>query len=69
MRALVFGSNGGLGLRIVNQLCDAGHQVVAVARSPEKLSTNHADVEKVAVPDLTNSQAIESLLGKGIGTI
>ncbi|MEO1227448.1 MAG: NAD(P)H-binding protein [Myxococcota bacterium] len=37
MRIIVFGANGGLGQRVWKAAVDAGHEVVAFVRSPQKL--------------------------------
>src|SRR5258706_14807829 len=42
MKILVLGSTGGIGCEIVSQALERGHEVTALARSPEKLSLQHA---------------------------
>jgi nucleoside-diphosphate-sugar epimerase len=52
MKILITGSNGYLGSQLAVYLAKAGHQVVATARSPEKISSvvqNQCQIEKLAL--------------------
>jgi putative NADH-flavin reductase len=43
MRLFVFGASGGVGAQLLRQALDSGHQVTAVARTPESIP-DHADL-------------------------
>ncbi len=42
MKVLIIGATGATGAMAVQQALDAGHEVVALARAPEKLAVTHA---------------------------
>jgi uncharacterized protein YbjT (DUF2867 family) len=44
MNLLVLGATGATGRLVVKQALAAGHQVNALVRSPEKLTTRHANL-------------------------
>lgn len=48
MRIAVFGATGAVGRLVVRRALDAGHEVVAHARSPEKLGVSHPALRVVA---------------------
>jgi putative NADH-flavin reductase len=77
MRVVVFGASGGVGLASVQRCLDAGHQVTAFVRSPEKFSIKHEAlaIEKGDVLDgdavarvLRGKDAVLSALGPAKGT-
>jgi putative NADH-flavin reductase len=41
MKIAVFGANGGIGIEVVKQALDAGHEVVGVVRNRRKLPVSH----------------------------
>ncbi|MEP6986962.1 MAG: SDR family oxidoreductase [Chloroflexota bacterium] len=41
MKIIVFGANGGIGSKVVEQALEAGHQVTAVVRRPESITLQH----------------------------
>ena len=47
MKLIVFGSTGGIGRQVIIQALETGHQVTAVARSPEKLAIQNDRLEVV----------------------
>lgn len=73
MKLAIFGATGRSGIPLVQQALDAGHEVVALVRSPEKMPIMHerltlvkgdatqaADVERVITGDV---DAVLSVLG------
>lgn len=71
MRIAVFGATGGTGRHVVDQACQAGHEVRAVVRNPTKLDKRpgltvlEADVmDPVAIaPAIAGCDAVVSALG------
>jgi putative NADH-flavin reductase len=71
MRLIIVAATGGIGRHLLRQALDAGHDVTAIARSPEKITepvrTAHADLAHPDVPALTeaigDADAILSALG------
>lgn len=59
MKLTVFGATGGTGKLIVERALGAGHDVLAYARSPEKLVARH-DRLQVVKGELSDAAAIES---------
>lgn len=47
MKLSIFGSTGRTGLQLVSQALEQGHEVTALARSPEKLDQKHEKLEVV----------------------
>jgi putative NADH-flavin reductase len=72
MRLTIFGASGRTGRLLVAQALEAGHQVVALARTPSKLGIEHEqlsviqgdvlDAEKVSTA-VAGSDAVLSVLG------
>ena len=72
MRIVVFGASGGTGSHIVEQALEAGYEVTAFVRNPEKLGIEHPnltifqgdvlDAEKVAQA-IAGQEAVLSALG------
>jgi nucleoside-diphosphate-sugar epimerase len=58
MRVTVFGATGGIGRFVVELLLDAGHQVIAFARTPAKLTTTHPGLTVIS-GELSDAAAIQ----------
>lgn len=75
MRVLVAGATGMVGGYVVEQALARGHQVIAVARTPARLTIEHPDLSKFAA-DIEDAGAVAPLLAEvdavistvGIGT-
>ncbi len=72
MRIVVFGANGGTGRLLTEQALDAGHEVVAVTRRPDRFPLAHHDLSVVeadvhdreaVVRAVEGAQAVLSTLG------
>lgn len=72
MKIVVFGASRGIGFEIVKQALEAGHNVTAFVRSPEKFTLKHANLsvyqgdsmDAVAVERaITGQEAVTSALG------
>jgi putative NADH-flavin reductase len=61
MKLLVLGATGGIGLEIVRQAIDGGHQVTALVRTPERLK-EFGDHLTVIQGDVLNSGELERAL-------
>lgn len=59
MKIAVFGANGRIGSRIINEALNRGHDVTAVVRHPEDYTLIH-DHLKVARADLFKAQDVET---------
>jgi len=64
MKLIVFGSTGGIGRQVVLQALDAGHQVTAVARRPDKLAIRHERLQVVFGDALDLVSFQQSLVGQ-----
>jgi putative NADH-flavin reductase len=53
MKLTIFAATGGIGRQILEQAADAGHDVTAVVRNPEKLPTELSRPVRVVTADLT----------------
>lgn len=60
MNLIVFGSTGSVGMYIVKQALQEGHQVTAFTRSPEKLATLQQPLLKIFKGDLADEQAVHT---------
>ena len=58
MRVLVAGATGAIGRRLVPQLLERGHEVVATTRSPEKTATLEAMGAEPVVLDVLDGAAV-----------
>ena len=47
MKIIVFGANGGIGSKVVEQALEAGHQVTAVVRRPSSITLQHPQLKVV----------------------
>ena len=45
MKVAVIGATGPTGMCVVQQALDAGHEVVALVRSPEKMTIQHDNLQ------------------------
>src|SRR3954452_11237340 len=62
MRCAVIGGTGYVGVRLVDRLLDAGHEVAALVRSPYKLAaTGWAERVDVVPGDLADPAALAAL--------
>jgi putative NADH-flavin reductase len=61
MKLLILGATGGIGLEIVRQAIDGGHQVTAFVRTPERLK-EFGDRIAVMRGDVLNSAELERAL-------
>jgi NAD(P)-dependent dehydrogenase (short-subunit alcohol dehydrogenase family) len=61
MKLLILGATGGIGLEIVRQAIDRGHQVTAFVRTPERLK-EFGDRIAVIQGDVLNSAELERAL-------
>ena len=61
MKLLILGATGGIGLEIVRQAIDGGHQVTAFVRTPERLK-EFGDRIAVIQGDVLNSGELEQAL-------
>ena len=61
MKLLILGATGGIGLEIVRQAIDAGHQVAALVRTPERLK-EFAGRMAVIQGDVLNSAELDRAL-------
>lgn len=59
MKITVFGSTGGTGLALLQQALHRGHQVLAFAREPQKISISDPRL-KVIQGDVLDRQAVQS---------
>jgi putative NADH-flavin reductase len=76
MKLLILGPTGGTGQQLVSQALDAGYQVTAFARSPDKIASRHDRLRIVAgdfldagnpLGDAMRGQdAVVSALGRGL---
>ena len=57
MKLLIFGSTGKTGRELVNQALDAGYEVTAFARNPQKMEIRH-DRLTVVKGDITDADSI-----------
>jgi len=58
MKIAIFGGTGRTGQHLVQEALSKGHQVVALARTPSKLSVKNPSLS-VIQGDVTNAQAVE----------
>ncbi len=61
MKIVVFGASHGVGLEVVKQALEAGHQVTAFVRSPDKFSLTHPNLS-VFKGDAMDADAVEQAI-------
>lgn len=61
MKIVVFGASRGVGLQVVEQALEAGHQVTAFVRSPEKFTVKHPNLT-VFKGDSMDAAAVEKAI-------
>jgi len=66
MKLIVFGSTRGIGRQVVAQALDAGHQVTAVARRPEKVTIQHERLRVVSGDALELASFQQALTGQEV---
>ena len=76
MKLIVFGATGGVGQHLVRMALEAGHEVTAFVRTPDKLETKEGiqiiqgdafDAQSVAAA-IIGHDAVISCLGSSTGT-
>jgi putative NADH-flavin reductase len=68
MQILVIGATGGTGREIVKQALERGHDVVALARNPAKVTTKHERL-RVAQGDVMDRASIEAALAGCVAVV
>ena len=58
MKVVVFGASGGTGCHIVDQALEAGYEVTAFVRSPEKLGIEHCNLT-IFQGDVMDAESVE----------
>ena len=61
MKIIVFGANGGIGSKVVEQALEEGHQVTAVVRRPASISIQHPQL-KVVQGDVLKPDTIQAAM-------
>jgi putative NADH-flavin reductase len=61
MKITIFGATGRTGIHLVQTALDAGHEVVAFARTPSKLGLQHPRL-RVAAGDILDAAAVEQAI-------
>ena len=64
MKLVIFGSTGGIGKQVVEQALAAGHDVTAVARRPEAVTTRHKNLEVIRGDVLDPATIGQAVVGK-----
>lgn len=59
MKIIVFGANGGIGSKVVEQALEAGNQVTAVVRRPSSITIQHPQL-KVVQGDVLKYETIQA---------
>ncbi|MGP5700766.1 NAD(P)-dependent oxidoreductase [Glutamicibacter sp. 287] len=67
MRILVPGATGTVGRHVVSLALERGHEVVAIARNPEKLAVEHPNLTKMSA-DILDASVIPALL-RGVDAV
>ncbi|MFI6318442.1 NAD-dependent epimerase/dehydratase family protein [Nonomuraea sp. NPDC050556] len=66
MRVFVAGASGALGTQLIPQLLAAGHEVVAMVRSPSKEGALHALGARTALADALDRDAVARAVGETV---
>ncbi len=61
MKIAIFGGSGRTGQHVVKQALEKGHQVVVLARNPDKLTINHPDL-KIIQGDVKDLNAVQQTI-------
>jgi putative NADH-flavin reductase len=61
MKIIIFGATGTVGKHVITQALDAGHEVTAFARNPEKIKATHDHLTKVT-GDVLNPASVEAAI-------
>ena len=64
MKLLILGATGGIGLEIVRQAIDGGHQVTALVRTPERLKEFGERIAVIQGDVLNSGELARPLKGK-----
>lgn len=62
MRIAVFGATGKIGRLVTDQLLAAGHEVIVLVRTPDKLTIDHPGLT-VRIGQLSDSAAVRDVVG------
>lgn len=62
MKLTIFGATGRTGKHLLEQALEAGNEVTAVVRNPDRLSTPNSDALKVIAADVMDPAAIEGAM-------
>lgn len=65
MKITVLGASGALGLQLTRQALDRGHEVVAVARTPERIAVPDCDRLRRVAADVRDADTVTAALGTG----
>jgi putative NADH-flavin reductase len=68
MRITVFGATGGTGRQVVQQALDAGYEVVAPVRNPDRLAIQHDRLE-VLVADVLDPSSLTGVVDRADAVI
>src|SRR5258708_14579493 len=66
MKAIVFGSTGGIGRQVVEQALAANYEVTAIARRPEAITTQHPRLKVVRGDVLDPASFRQALAGQDV---
>ena len=69
MKVIVFGATGSVGHLAVKELLEAGHEVTAFARKPEKLGLTDANLFRTAGDALDAKDVLEAVKGHDVAVI
>lgn len=58
MRLTVIGATGGIGTEVVRQALDAGHEVTAAVRDPDRMAVTAPDRLRVVQADVLDAEAV-----------
>ena len=61
MKIVVFGASGGMGIKVVGQALEAGHNVTAFLRTPSKIAIQHPNLT-LFQGDVMDADAVENAI-------
>lgn len=64
MKIIVFGANGGIGSKVVEQGLEAGHEMTAVVRRPESITIQHPNLKVVQGDALKPETILKPMAGQ-----